>query len=429
MSESTSLLARLFRRGRGGDLVGELYSRAMGQPLLVDPESGQALLSAYLRGPSPTPDREDSDLLQRHGQIGVIDVSGPLVHRAPAQKFCAPPSYEEIADAVDSAVDDAELATVVLRLDTPGGEAAGTFDLADRIRARRDDKRIIAVIDDRALSAGYAIASAASEVWISRTGRAGSIGVVTYHVDQSGLNEALGVRVEYIYAGERKVDGNPHQPLGDEARSQIQGEIDRLYDLFVETVAAGRPALGADGARATQAAVYGGQRAVDAGLADRVGTLRELLEEYTASTADGPSVTRMEAAAEPAPDAEPAPAAAQPDQPAPPTLEGTGEGEPLAELPDQPAAPATEADPTAPALTDSQTAEIRAVCAAAGLADVADDYIQAGTDPERVRADLLAATADTGPEVRSARSAEGDTGHTEQYRESTGLSRAAYDNV
>jgi ClpP class serine protease len=172
---------------------------------------------------------------------------------------------------------------VVLDVDSPGGEVGGLFDLVDRITAIKSagSKPLWAVANESALSAAYAIASASDLLYVTRTGEAGSIGVVAVHVDESGADAKVGVSWTFLFAGEQKVDGNAHEPLSGRARSTIQADVDRLYAEFCTLVATNRGISG-DAARATNAAIYRGELAVRAGLADRVGTLDLAIAEMAA---------------------------------------------------------------------------------------------------------------------------------------------------
>jgi capsid assembly protease len=158
-----------------------------------------------------------------------------------------------------------------LEIDSFGGEVAGVFDLADRIRAIRATKPVWAFVAEHAFSAGYALASQADRILLPRTGALGSIGVVVLHTDLSGQLDQDGVRVTLIHSGSHKVDGNPYGPLPDAVRETIQREIDVLRFLFADTVAAGRGGrLSQEAALATEAATYRGRDAIAAGLADEV---------------------------------------------------------------------------------------------------------------------------------------------------------------
>ena len=138
---------------------------------------------------------------------------------------------------LDAARDDPEVKAILLDIDSPGGESGGVFDLADRIRAATLVKPVWAVANDMAFSAAYALASAAQKVYVSRTGGVGSIGVIAIHVDQSLRDAQEGLHFTAVYAGDRKNDLTPHAPLSNDAQRFLQGEVDRVYGLFVDTVA------------------------------------------------------------------------------------------------------------------------------------------------------------------------------------------------
>jgi ClpP class serine protease len=136
---------------------------------------------------------------------------------------------------------------------------------------------VTAYINSLAASAAYAIAAGAKEIVIPPSGTVGSIGVVWMHLDRSQQVKDRGVKPTLLTAGAFKADGSPYGPLEPEARARIQASIDDTYSLFVESVGKHRPKLSADGARQTEAGVYIGKKAVEAGLADRVSTLASLL--------------------------------------------------------------------------------------------------------------------------------------------------------
>jgi capsid assembly protease len=279
---------------------------AFNTPLLVEPSKAMAFLSGL--GPRilgrqieaagvaggdgvpemvPTPSRRASlltgDLLDGgsgRGEapypvvdgIAVIEISGVLIHRGSwIGQSSGQTSYEGIAAQIAAAADDPTVRGVALEIDSFGGEVAGVFDLADRIRATRAVKPVWAFVAEHAFSAGYALASQADRILLPRTGAVGSIGVVVMHADHSGQLDQNGVRVTLIHSGRHKVDGNPYTPLPAMVRDDIQREIDVLRFLFTETVAAGRGGrLNQDAAMATEAATYRGTDGVATGLADEV---------------------------------------------------------------------------------------------------------------------------------------------------------------
>lgn len=291
-------------------LHARIAARAFNSPLLVEPSKAMAFLSGLGPrilgrrveladlpvgtgdlGAGALPARASlladplSDRLRQQGDvpyamvdgIAVIEISGVLIHRGSwIGQSSGQTSYEGIAAQIEAAAKDPAVRGLALEIDSFGGEVAGIFDLADRIRAIRASKPIWAFVAEHAFSAGYALASQADRILLPRTGAVGSIGVVVMHADLSGQLDQDGVRVSLIHSGQHKVDGNPYAPLPEAVRADIQREIDVLRFLFADTVAAGRGGrLSQEAALATEAAVYRGMDAVAAGLADGVTDLTQ----------------------------------------------------------------------------------------------------------------------------------------------------------
>lgn len=209
--------------------------------------------------------------------VAVIPVVGTLVHRGSTPNAMSGlTGYDALSKWFQAAMNDPAVNAILLELDTPGGEVAGAFDFADQIHAARGQKPVTAMVSDLAASAGYLIASAAGEIITTRTGRTGSVGVVTAHVDYSKALDNEGVVVTHIYSGAHKVDGHPFAPLPEEVKARWQADIQSLYQLFVQTVARNR-GMTADAVQATEALMYMGDAAVSAGFADKLSTLEATL--------------------------------------------------------------------------------------------------------------------------------------------------------
>lgn len=418
-----NLLSRLFSRGQGGPLVPQIYSRVINRPLLVEPAMADALIDGWLRGGVEAgAGGEPRQILERVGHVAVLDVSGPLIARA-VEPVCgvAPTSYEGLMLAFDEIEADANITHVVLRLESPGGEAAQVFDLTDRMAELRSRKTLIAMVDDYAYSGGYAIAAACSEIWVTRTGGVGSVGVVIGHRDVSEANAKAGIKWTYVHSGAMKVAGNPNEPLSDEARGFMQGESDRLYELFTTSVARYRD-MPVEDLRATEAGILFGQGAIDAGLADHLGTFRELMAEL-----QGGSYTRkrlQQSAGSAQVEAEQASvelsaAAGEGGQvesdlasELPGSAEATAEPLDAATLAEQcqqhglSAAVAIKARWTTSQLEAAveRAQEIRNLCTAAGMPQLAAEYIAAGSGVEVVRGELASLLA-RGPNLSTRKPA------------------------
>ena len=333
--------------------------------------------------------------------IAVIPVVCSLVRRTvvldPAAGFT---SYAEIAGMLDSAIADPSVEGIVLDIDSPGGEAGGVFELGERIRAADAVKPVWAVAADSAFSAAYAIGCAASRLLVSRTGGVGSIGVIAMHVDQTARDAQQGYRYTPVTAGDHKNDFSPHEKLGPEAHARLQAEVDRLYSMFVDHVAAMRK-LDADAVRATEAGIYFGMDAVTAGLADAVGSLDAVLAEFSsflvARRARGHTMsdsTRLSAVT---------PSTLMENSTMPLTA---SVDQPLTDEPVTSAAPDADkpvADEASPATTDASRADAVAIaelCQLAGHPELTAAFLAEGVSEAHVRKALLASRADS-PEIRS----------------------------
>lgn len=428
-----NLLSRLFSRGQGGPLVPQIYSRVVNRPLLVEPAMADALIDGWLRGGIEAgAGGEPRQILERVGHIAVLDVSGPLIARA-VEPVCgvAPTSYEGLMLAFDEIEADASITHVVLRLESPGGEAAQVFDLTDRMAELRSSKTLIAMVDDYAYSGGYAIAAACSEIWVTRTGGVGSVGVVIGHRDVSEANARAGIKWTYVHSGAMKVAGNPNEPLTEEARSVMQGESDRLYELFTTSVATYR-GMAVEDVRATEAGIVFGKNAIDSGLADHLGTFRELMAELQAGSYTRKRLQQSAATAQ-----------VEADLPVVELSVVVGDGgkvdtDPASEIagsietraePLEPAALAEQCQQhglsAATAINERWSAtqlaaaieraqEIRNLCTAAGMPQLAAEYIAAGTGVEVVRGELASRLA-SGAQLSNRQPAGSTTHHAPDW--------------
>jgi len=202
--------------------------------------------------------------------IAVIPITGELVHRAGGvDADSGLLSYNEIERRLDAALADPRARGILLEVDSPGGEAAGAFTLADKIFKARAAKPIWALANESACSAAYALACATSRVLLPESGHVGSVGVIWQALDQSRMDQAGGLQYTVLQYGARKNDFNPHFPISKEAFTWAQAEVARLGEQFVALVARNR---GIDplAVRGSEAGLLFGPAAVKAGLADAI---------------------------------------------------------------------------------------------------------------------------------------------------------------
>lgn len=224
--------------------------------------------------------------------LAIVPVMGAFLQRGPAWlEAYGFRTYEGIRRDVSMALVDEDVRGILLRVDSPGGVAAGCGDVGKDIRAADAVKPVFALADSMAMSAAYWITAAAREVYATDTAMVGSIGTVIAHADYSGALEKAGVRITYIHAGARKVDGAPTKPLSDRARKSFQTRVDYLNGLFTSAIAEYR-GLDAGAVAALEAEIFSTPDAIQQDLVDGVRTYDELLDELAARLdgAAGPTV-------------------------------------------------------------------------------------------------------------------------------------------
>lgn len=241
-------------------------------PLALDP--GPGLLADVLRGHTPQPGAFDLffdcgnpcmfDPAAVTDGVAVLHVDGPLEDRASWLWS----SYEGIIEAATLATECEAVRATVLRLKSPGGEAAGMPEVHTALRRLATQKPIYAWCQ-QACSAAYNLASACSEVWVPEDGDVGSIGVILCTVDETARLEKEGIAVRYVVTGARKADMHPGTAITADVLREAQSKVDRLGELFFRAVGSARglkPAY----VEALEAASFLGSDAVEIGLADGV---------------------------------------------------------------------------------------------------------------------------------------------------------------
>jgi ClpP class serine protease len=201
----------------------------------------------------------------KRGCVAVIPVCGPIFRYADMfTELCGGATVDAIAKDLTTALDDDSVDAIVLEIDSPGGQAAGIGELAAMIRDGTKRKPIIGYTSAHACSAAYWIAAACSEVVAAPTAILGSIGVVLAYPTKGDGKKS----VEFVSS--QSPNKRP-DPSTEKGRSEVQRTVDDLATLFIAAVADYR-------------GLQVGQRAVDSGMADRLGSFESVLSELTAAS-------------------------------------------------------------------------------------------------------------------------------------------------
>ena len=216
---------------------------------------------------------------RRAGSVAVLPLFGTIFPRANMMTdVSGATSAERFGAQLSQLVKDPDISAIVLDVDSPGGQVGGIDELSQQIFDARGQKPIVAVANHLMASAAYWIGTAADEVIVTPSAQVGSIGVFAVHEDISAALEQEGIKMSLISEGKYKTEGNPYEPLTEEARAAIQVRVSEAYDAFIKSVARNR---GVKPAQARndfgEGRVVGARQAVELGMADRMGTLEETI--------------------------------------------------------------------------------------------------------------------------------------------------------
>lgn len=186
--------------------------------------------------------------------------------------------YGYLRDALSAAAEDENVRRVALVVDSFGGIAQGMFEAAEAVRAF-DAKPLTAFVQHNALSAAYALVSGADEIITTKMGLVGSVGAIVERMSVRRALEQHGIDVAVIASGERKAEGHPNLDMTESERERLRARVEKAHDDFAEFVASAR-GLDKKAVLQQESAVYTGEEAVAAGLADRVADVAAEYRNY-----------------------------------------------------------------------------------------------------------------------------------------------------
>ncbi|MGW8134148.1 S49 family peptidase [Sphingomonas zeae] len=207
--------------------------------------------------------------------VAVIPVKGILIQRLGWLWYYGDmfgvSGYDRIRLQFMHALQNDAVDAIAFDIDSPGGEVAGCFDLADTIYKARGTKPIAAILGESAFSAAYAIASAVDpkRVWVPRTGGTGSVGVIYQHLSIADWLAKTGIVPTLVTFGAMKGEGSEVLELSEGAKKRLQVDVDTVGELFVDTVARNRQ-LSARAVAKTEAGTFLGRLGVEIGFANAV---------------------------------------------------------------------------------------------------------------------------------------------------------------
>ena len=271
-------------------MSGELYDLALSVPWCCTAEALEAMLAIAARDPLPESEtarrmhgpkslalrqgqrRDDSGRMTMQGPIAVIPIDGPIFRYADMfTRYSGGITTEGLARDIQGALDDPAVQGILLAIDSPGGESTGINELADLIYRARGRKPLAAYVEGYGASAAYWIAAAAETVIVDDTALVGSIGTILGVPDPT---KRPSTRIDIVSSQSPKKRPDVTTPEG---RAVLQQMADDMTEVFISKVALYRD-LDPAQILAIQGGMLLGQQAVDAGLADMLGSEQSALE-------------------------------------------------------------------------------------------------------------------------------------------------------
>lgn len=252
-------------------------------PALIRHAKGTKLTDDELQAFMGGRDENEPPKSTKRGGVAIIPIRGVIAHRMDALSMSSGgASCERIASMIDQVAKDESISTIVYDFDTPGGTVAGLTELAAKMFALRGVKKQIAMVNGQCCSAGYWLAAQCDEIIATPSSEVGSIGVFAAHKDLSEALAKEGIKITLIKSEKFKAEGNPFEPLTDEALARITARVDESGLIFRKDVGRGRGLTQAQVREQYGAGItFTAKDAKAAGLIDKIGQMEDLLGKLT----------------------------------------------------------------------------------------------------------------------------------------------------
>ena len=235
------------------------------------------------------------------GNIALLHVDGVITSGDSGTSFLGGSSgvgSETLLKRLDDIEKNPQFKAILLRVNSPGGTAAGSQEVYEKLMEIRNTTgmKIVVSMGDVAASGAYYISSAADKIYADPATLTGSIGVIADLMNVQGLYKKLGLQAETLKAGKLKDMGSPNRPMTAEERKVFQALLDEAHEEFIADVAKGRNLPEAVVRRLADGRVYSGEQALRYHLIDALGNLEDA--EYAAAKLAGisgePKVVNMD---------------------------------------------------------------------------------------------------------------------------------------
>lgn len=176
-----------------------------------------------------------------------------------------------VIEGLRAAEEDENTQGIILKINSPGGspvQADYIFKEIRRLKQKRPELPIHAVVTDVCASGGYYIASAADKIFVNPSSLIGSIGVIMNGFGFVSTLERLGIERRLMTAGEHKAILDPFSPVNESEKGHVQGMLNKVHAQFIKAVKTGRGDRLKENPDLFSGLIWTGEQSIELGLAD-----------------------------------------------------------------------------------------------------------------------------------------------------------------
>ena len=207
-------------------------------------------------------------------KLAIIYAEGEIVMEGDGM------AAQDLCPVIRKVAADSSIKAVVLRVNSPGGDAQAAEQIRVELQELRKNKPVVSSFGEYAASGGYWISAQSDKIITERTTITGSIGVFSLLFNYgNALKKTLDINTENIGTHQHSTFMSMSEPLDKTERAYMQKMVEDVYSQFISIVADGRNmSLGMVDSLG-QGRVWTGTDAVVCSLADRIGGLDDAINE------------------------------------------------------------------------------------------------------------------------------------------------------
>lgn len=207
-------------------------------------------------------------------RIAIVYAQGPILNTKGSADIIG---KEAINKAFQEILESDKIKAVVLRVDSPGGDALTSEIILNASRTLKGKKPLVVSMGNVAASGGYYISSLADRIFADPMTITGSIGVLAAFPNIRGMTNRIGINAEQVTTHKNAMGYSPFEPLSEGFEKSTISAIEKVYHTFKSRVSEGRSLSMEIVEEIAQGRVWSGKNAVEIGLVDTLGGLQEAI--------------------------------------------------------------------------------------------------------------------------------------------------------